>query len=79
VAAPNVVLFSRPGCHLCEDARHALEAAGIAYEEVDITRDAALEAEYRLVIPVVEVAGVPVYEAGMNPADLARLARPPRR
>jgi hypothetical protein len=53
----------------------ALDAAGIGYEDIDITRDPGLEAEYRLVIPVVEVGGRPVHEAGMDPRDIPRLVR----
>jgi glutaredoxin len=75
VPEPGVVLYSRPGCHLCDQARQALEVAGIAHREVDISGDAGLEAEYRVVIPVVEVGGVPVYEAGMDPGELAGLVR----
>ena len=70
-----VVLYSRPGCHLCDHAREALERAGIAFDEVDITRDPALLADYGTVIPVVERDGLEVFTAGMDPADLpARLA-----
>jgi hypothetical protein len=34
-----------------------LDAEGVAYEQVDITGDAALEAEYREWLPVVEIDG----------------------
>lgn len=71
----DLVLYTRPGCHLCDDARAVLVAEGIAFEEVDITRDGALEAEYGLAIPVVELHGRCVFEAGMNPADLPGLIR----
>jgi glutaredoxin len=73
-----VVLYGRPGCHLCDDARSVLEAAGIAFEEVDISRDPALEAEYGVLVPVVEVGGREVFEAGMNPRELPRLVRASR-
>lgn len=69
----EVVLYGKPGCCLCDDARAALEAAGIGFREVDINRDPGLLAEYGIRIPVVEVGGVPAFEAGMNPADLAEL------
>lgn len=69
----QVVLYSRPGCHLCRDAGAALAAAGIRYDEIDITTDAGLESEFRSVIPVVEVRGRQVFEAGMNPDDLPEL------
>ncbi|HEX2150082.1 MAG TPA: glutaredoxin family protein [Actinomycetota bacterium] len=67
----EVVLYGKPGCCLCDDAKAALEAAGIPFREVDINLDRGLVAEYGIRIPVVEVEGVPAFEAGMNPADLA--------
>ena len=69
----SVFLYSRPGCHLCDNARAVLEAAGIAFEEVDITTDPALEAEYGILIPVVEQEGRQLFEAGMDPRVLPAL------
>ena len=71
----KVVLFSRRRCHLCEDARDALRAAGIQLREVDIDTDPVLQAEYGTTVPVVEVGGVPVFEAGMDPSTAAALVR----
>jgi len=70
-----VYLYSRPGCHLCDNARAVLQAAGIAFEEVDITTDPALEAEYGVLIPVVEQGGRQVFEAGMDPKELPVLLK----
>ena len=74
----TVVLFSRPGCHLCDEARGALEAlsAGRAFAvlEVDIERDPGLHARYLERIPVVEVDGEVVSELVFEPERLlARL------
>jgi glutaredoxin len=69
----SVYLYSRPGCHLCDRARDVLEAAGIAFEEIDITTDPALEAEYGVLIPVVEQEGRQLFEAGMDPRELPAL------
>jgi glutaredoxin len=69
----EVVLYGKPGCCLCDDAKAALHAAGIGFREVDINRDPGLFAEYGIRIPVVEVDGAPAFEAGMNPADLPEL------
>jgi glutaredoxin len=71
----SVYLYSRPGCHLCDRARDVLEAAGIAFQEVDITTDPALEAEYGVLIPVVEQGGRQLFEAGMDPRDLPALLK----
>jgi glutaredoxin len=70
-----VYLYSRPGCHLCDNARAVLEAAGIAFEEVDITADPALEAEYGVFVPVVEQGGRQLFEAGMDPNELPGLLK----
>jgi glutaredoxin len=70
-----IYLYSRPGCHLCDNARAVLEAAGIAFEEVDITADPALEAEYGVLIPVVEQGGRQLFEAGMDPNELPGLLK----
>ncbi len=61
MSAPRVTLYSRPGCHLCDDARAVIEAVcaevGEAYEEVDITTDGDLEDRYGDEIPVTLVDG----------------------
>jgi len=64
-ALPDLVLYSRPGCHLCEDARVLLvallaarTAAGNpapALVERDITTSQDWERAYFLTIPVVEL------------------------
>jgi hypothetical protein len=53
--APNatLILFTRPGCHLCEQAEALLEAAGLQWRPADIEGDPSLEREYGLRIPVV--------------------------
>jgi glutaredoxin len=53
----EVVLYTAQGCHLCHEARAVLDSEAVVYEEVDITGDAALEAEYREWLPVVEIDG----------------------
>lgn len=54
---PRVTLLSRPGCHLCDDARavlgDVLAERGESFAERSILDDPALEAEYAEEIPVV--------------------------
>ncbi len=77
---PEVVLYTRAGCQLCDEAATALRALGrtqrFALREVDIESDPALERRFMLEIPVVEVDGVVITQA---PVDLgavrAALAR----
>lgn len=63
----DVVVYSRPGCHLCEEAMAqivALHAEGYRFSlhEVDIESDEMLLRRQLERIPVVEVDGVEVSE-----------------
>ena len=58
----RLVLLSRPGCHLCDDARAVMQRVGEPYEEIDITADDALHATYLERIPVVALDGVELFE-----------------
>ena len=57
----RVRLLTRPGCHLCEDAAAVVEQVcaelGLRWDEVDITADPQLLAEYVDQIPVTLVDG----------------------
>lgn len=57
----RVLLYAKPGCHLCEDARAVIErvcaATGTSYDEVDITGDPELVRVYGEQIPVIFVDG----------------------
>jgi len=72
MAAMTLVLYSRPGCHLCDDARSALERVGHPFAEVDITTDDALHACYIERIPVVTIGGVEAFEFFVDEAVLRR-------
>ncbi|HEU5062195.1 MAG TPA: glutaredoxin family protein [Solirubrobacterales bacterium] len=63
----DVVVYSRPGCHLCEQALEqiiALHEEGYRFElhEVDIESNELLLRRHLERIPVVEVDGVEVSE-----------------
>ncbi len=62
----QVVLYSRPGCHLCDAARDVLLAArsrvSFSFEEVDIDGDDDLVREYGIRIPVVAIDGEDRFE-----------------
>jgi glutaredoxin len=72
-----VTLYTRPGCHLCDQARQELlalpEAGGFQLVEVDIDTDDDLHARYLERIPVVEIDGVVVTELHVD-ADAIRAA-----
>lgn len=57
----RVTIYSRPGCHLCEEMKAIVELVSrstlLEIEEIDISSDPALEARYGLEIPVLEIEG----------------------
>jgi glutaredoxin len=57
----RVVLYGKPGCHLCDNAREIVRAVcaetGDDWSEVDITQDDRLFTEYGEQIPVTFVDG----------------------
>ena len=72
----HVVLFSRPGCGLCDEARTVLlaerERTDFAFEEVNVETDDALELEYGIRIPVVTIDGEEAFEISVDRAAFAR-------
>jgi Glutaredoxin-like domain (DUF836) len=73
----RVVLYSRPGCHLCEDTRELLgriaQRRPLDINVIDITSDPELVRRYDLFIPVVRVGesvelSAPIDEAALRHA-----------
>ena len=64
-ALAEVVLYTRPGCHLCDEAKQAIEAANCAdrytLTEVNIESDPLLLDRYKDHIPVITIDGVEVF------------------
>ena len=75
----TVVLYARPGCHLCDDARAVIEAAraevAFVFEEVDIESDDALVRDYGLRIPVVAIDGEELFEISVDRTSLLAAVR----
>ena len=55
------MLYSKPGCHLCDEMKHVLDRVlartPFALSVVDISTDPELVARYGLEIPVLEIDG----------------------
>jgi glutaredoxin len=58
---PRIVVLTRPGCHLCEQAIEVIEIicaeTGDSYEERNVDRDQALQRQYGDQVPVTFVDG----------------------
>ncbi|MCW2796809.1 glutaredoxin family protein [Nocardioides sp.] len=57
----RITLYSRPGCHLCDEARTVIERVcadlGVGYDEISIADDPELFARFGEEIPVTFVDG----------------------
>ena len=75
----TLVLYGRPGCHLCDDARAVLRRIGHPFDEVDIERDDALLRRYLERIPVVVLDGRELFDFFVDERALrAALSSPGR-
>jgi len=68
----ELILYMKPGCHLCENTAEMLEELsaefGFSFREVNILEDPKMYEEYCEVIPVVEMDGQPLLAAPFNEA-----------
>ena len=57
----RVTIYSRPGCHLCDDMKDLVKKIAqtipLTLDDIDIYGDDALEEQYGLEIPVLFVNG----------------------
>jgi hypothetical protein len=74
---PRVVLYARPGCHLCEQVGVSLDEmlGREGYATVDIETDDQLLLRYSHRIPVVALDGADRLEAPIDDPDLRALIR----
>ena len=65
ISKPHVIVYSRPGCHLCDEAKAAILSAGcddqFTLEEINIESDPELLRKYKYDIPVVTIDGTEAF------------------
>ncbi len=80
----NVILYTRTGCHLCDEADQVLAEHGLQAKKVDIDADdinagdinadqAALREKFDTCVPVVEIDGKVRFRGRIDPLLLKRL------
>jgi glutaredoxin len=70
------ILYSRSGCHLCEDAEAALNALGWPYTRIEITGDPELEGLYGWDVPVLVRGGKVLLKGVITRSLLTKLHSP---
>ena len=73
MSKPHVVVYSRPGCHLCDEAKTAILDSGcsdqIVLEEINIESDEELLRKYKYDIPVIMIDGVESFIHRVDPSE----------
>jgi len=78
---PEVVLYTRAGCHLCDEAKQQLQQlsnqAAFELREVDIDLDPELQRRYNDEVPVIFIHGRKAFKYRIDPRQfLKRLQAP---
>jgi len=75
-AVPVVTLYSRPGCHLCEEAKASIQPLlaefGATLHEVNIDSDPDLAAQFGHDIPVIFIGAHKAAKHRVNPQQFRR-------
>ena len=75
-APVRVVLYTRSGCHLCDEMKAEIARARprtpFALVEVDVDGDPELARRHGLSVPVLEIAGRVAFKARLRAADFER-------
>ncbi|MFZ0064152.1 MAG: glutaredoxin family protein [Pyrinomonadaceae bacterium] len=75
----KVVIYSKPECHLCDEAKAAIQAADCegqyTLEEVNIETDPDLRRRYRYDIPVITLDGVEAFRHRVSPEQFREALR----
>jgi len=73
MSKPHVIVYSRPGCYLCDEAKAAILSAGCSdqfvLEEINIESDEELLRKYQYDIPVVSINGVECFIHRVDPSE----------
>ena len=72
----KVTLYTRRGCHLCDEAKREIEAArrrrAFDYEELDIDADAGLLQLYNEEVPVIAIDGRKAFKYRLTADELLK-------
>jgi glutaredoxin len=69
----NVTLYTREGCHLCDEAHELLLNHGLEPVKVDVDADPELREKWNTCVPVVEIDGKVRFRGRVDAVLLRRL------
>lgn len=71
----QAIVYTRQGCHLCDDAIELLAEFGLSVETIDIDADPKLCEQYNECVPVVWIEGRERFRGRIDPRLLRRLVK----
>jgi glutaredoxin len=73
----HVIVYSRPGCHLCDEAKEAIAVAqceaSYTLDEINIETSRDLLRKYQFDIPVISIAGVEAFRHRVDATEFRKL------
>ncbi len=69
----NIVLYTRAGCHLCDEAAAVLARHGLRFASIDVDGDPQLQERYNECVPVVVIDGKERFRGRIDELLLRRL------
>jgi hypothetical protein len=73
----RVTIYFRPGCHLCDEMKAVVtlvaRSTALSVEEIDISNNPPLEAQYGLEIPVLAIDGRKAAKYRVTEEELRRI------
>lgn len=69
----NLVIYTRNGCHLCEDAESLVRSHGLTPQLIDIDANPELRERFNTCVPVVEIDGKIRFRGRVEPVLFRRL------
>jgi len=77
-ADPKVIIYTRTGCHLCDDAIDLVRQQQVHPILIDIDADPQLREQFNVCVPVVEIEGKIRFRGKVDPVLLRRTIRAER-
>ncbi len=75
----HVRFYTKPGCHLCEEAKREIALADCAeeftFEEINIAEDTELMERFGMEIPVIYINDVKAFKYRVDAAEFKRKVR----
>jgi glutaredoxin len=68
----QITIYSKPDCHLCDDAKAILKKLGVDFKEINIQEEPEAYEKYKWEIPVIFIDDVKVVKGRVDEGKLRK-------